>query len=151
MMDNIRKLLPMKNVYMHGWVNRETLERAWSTSSIWLYPCIFKETFCISALEAAISRTLVITNNLAALNETVGNRGIIVSGNTNTISWMNQVYEILKNININNYDYLLESNYNYAINNMWEIKAKEMLKLFDMDNHDARNTFLWTATLMNKM
>ncbi len=149
MMDNIRKLLPMKNVYMHGWADRETLERAWSTSSIWLYPCIFKETFCISALEAAISRTLVITNNLAGLNETVGNRGTIVSGSANTASWMNQVYEILKNINNNTYDYLLESNYNYAMNNTWEIKAKEMLKLFDLENNDARNTFQWAAILMN--
>ena len=150
MMDDIRKLcISVKNVYIHGWVNRETLEEAWNSSHIWLYPCIFKETFCITALEAAISKTLVITNNLAGLNETVGNRGIIVQGSARTETWKNMILEILRNLN--NYNHLLHINYDYAMENTWEIQAKKMLKLFDIDNNDARNTFQWTAILMNKL
>jgi len=154
MMDDIRKLcISVKNVYMHGWANRKTLEEAWNSSHIWLYPCIFKETFCITALEAAISKTLVITNNVAGLNETVGNRGIIINGSARTETWKNHVLEVLKNIDSNNYynNYLINNNYDYAMGNTWEIQAKKMLKLFDIDNNDARNTFQWTAILMNNL
>lgn len=159
MMDDIRKLCngvtPLKNVYMHGWVDRETLEKAWNSSHIWLYPCIFKETFCITALEAAISKTLIITNNMAGLNETVGNRGIIINGNAKTDTWKNQVLEILKNLDCNNYNNLLHNNllhnnYEYAMANTWEIQAKKMLKIFDIENYDGRNTFQWTLILANK-
>jgi hypothetical protein len=155
MMDDIRKLcdnriISMKNVYIHGWVDRETLEKAWNSSSIWLYPCIFKETFCITALEAAISKTLVITNNLAGLNDTVGNRGIIIHGDAHTETWKNQVLDVLKNLNNCECNNFLENNYNYAIDNTWEIQAKKMLNLFDIENNDSKNTFQWTAILMNK-
>ncbi len=37
------------------------LEDAWKTADIWFYPCTFMETFCLTALEAAKSKTFVIT------------------------------------------------------------------------------------------
>ena len=150
MMDNIRSLLPMKNVYMHGWVDKETLEKAWNITSIWLYPCIFKETFCITALEAAISRTLVITNNLAGLNETVGNRGLVIYGNARTDVWKDQVLCILKQLDIGQHNTMLDMNYNYAMDNTWDIQAKKMLQLFDICNNDSKNTFQWTVSLTLK-
>jgi hypothetical protein len=66
------------------------------------------------------------------------------------------VLEVLKNIANNNgdihhYNNLLDNNYNYAIENTWEIQAKKMLKLFNIDNNDARNTFTWSAILMNNI
>lgn len=88
-MNEIQSLIQSQsaNVINHGWVNRETLNRYWSEADIWLYPCVFAETCCRVAMEAAASKTFVICNDLAALNETVGKRGAIIPGNPTTEQW----------------------------------------------------------------
>ena len=68
------------NITNHGWVNGETLRTYWKDADIWFYPCTFQETCCLTAYEAAASKTLAVTNNLAALGESVGDRGVIVEG-----------------------------------------------------------------------
>lgn len=66
------------SITVHGWVDKATLSAAWRTAEFWFYPCIFAETFCLTALECAASGTLAITNGLAALENTVGSRGITI-------------------------------------------------------------------------
>lgn len=66
-------------VFYHGKVGQQELAQAFLESDIWLYPTEFAETYCISALEAQMSRTLCICSDLAALHTTVGDRGILVS------------------------------------------------------------------------
>ena len=48
-------------------------------SDVFLYPCTFKETYCISVVEAMASKCLIASTNLAALNEIISNRGITVN------------------------------------------------------------------------
>ena len=48
-------------------------------SDIFLYPCTFKETYCISVVEAMAAKCLIASTNLAALNEIISNRGITVN------------------------------------------------------------------------
>ena len=62
-------------IYYHGWFDKQTLADAWLSADIWFYPCIFMETFCLTALEAATTRTFAVTNDLAALQNTFGDRG----------------------------------------------------------------------------
>jgi hypothetical protein len=50
-------------------------------SDVFLYPCTFKETYCISVVEAMASKCLIASTNLAALNEIISNRGITVNIN----------------------------------------------------------------------
>lgn len=71
----------------HGWVNQKTMRSFWNTTHIWLYPCTFDETCCLTAYEAAASRTLVASTNRAALVESVGDRGIIAHGNPELEEW----------------------------------------------------------------
>jgi predicted O-methyltransferase YrrM/glycosyltransferase involved in cell wall biosynthesis len=75
---NIIKLLlsKYKNVINHGWVNKDELIKGWLNADVWFYPCKFMETFCLTALEAAHTKTLAVTTDLAALGEIVGDRGI---------------------------------------------------------------------------
>jgi glycosyltransferase involved in cell wall biosynthesis len=113
-MDKIDELLVNlgPSVINHGWVSEETLKKFWCKSHIWLYPCTFKETFCRVALEAAASKTLVVTSDLAALNETVGDRGIIIEGDPNTERWKNQALKSLfKCLDENNSKFFIEKNY----------------------------------------
>lgn len=88
-----------QHVTQHGWVNQETLRNAWSRAHIWLYPCTFEETCCLTAYEAAASETLVISNDLGALKESVGDRGIVVPGNAQTDEWqslaLQRLFEVL--------------------------------------------------------
>lgn len=80
--EDMEKIIKMvgeqKNVYNHGWVNGEKLREYWGSSHIWFYPCSFLETCCLTAYEAGASQTVVITDDLAGLKESVGNRGIVI-------------------------------------------------------------------------
>ncbi len=136
---NIKLLLDkLKNVYNHGWVSKNILYESWASADIWLYPCTFMETYCVTALEAALSKTLVITNNLAGLSETVGDRGIIVEGDPMTLEWRNKVLEILRKETvqdrIDKVHKLIELNSNYVFNMSWDNIVKKLIILINNFN-----------------
>jgi hypothetical protein len=124
------------NVFYYGWVNKDTLAEAWKTSEYWLYPCIFNETFCITALEAAVSKTLAITNGLAALQNTVADRGICIEGDATTKEWQEKALSELFSIieDKNKKEYLLELNYNWGIKLSWNNQANKLLNDFLLKN-----------------
>jgi hypothetical protein len=135
-MESIRNLLEKYNasnnglnIFYHGWVDKKTLADAWAKSEYWLYPCTFMETFCLTALEAAITKTLPITNNLAALQNTVGDRGLIIEGDASTEEWqnktLNEIFKIMNDSDRKNK--LLEKNYQWASNLSWESQAHKLL------------------------
>ena len=116
------------NVKNHGWVSKKVLSSYWKSSNIWFYPCTFAETFCLTALEAALTKTLVITNNLAALQDTVGDRGVIIEGDCNMEKWQkNALEKILFYLNgqkDSDINYLIEKNYKWALEHSWTDRAK---------------------------
>lgn len=120
------------NIFYHGWVNKKELAEAWITSDVWLYPCTFKETFCLTALEAAITKTFVVCPDLAALNNTVGDRGLIVKGDATTEIWQNQtihlLFEYLNNEKLKSE--LLEKNYQWAKTLSWEAQAEKLINQY---------------------
>ena len=137
MMNQIRQLMidynvkeNGMNIYYYGWVSKKVLAEAWSTADIWFYPCTFMETFCLTALEAALTKTLVITNNLAALENTVGNRGVIIKGDANEIEWQEKALVKIKKYLSNDSDFkneLIERNFEWASKLSWESQAKKLL------------------------
>jgi predicted O-methyltransferase YrrM len=153
-MDEIRRLLNTYkqqpnslNIFYHGWVSKKVLAKAWKQADIWFYPCIFMETFCLTALEAAASKTLAITNDLAALQNTVGNRGIIVKGNPMSQEWQEQalqhIFGILTNKSVKNN--LIQLNYEWAVSQTWEIQATKLLNNFILTNKlEYKNMYNWT-------
>jgi len=140
-MDEIRRLLKtseMKDVIVHGWVSKSELADAWSKASVWFYPCIFQETFCLTALEAAASKTLAISVPLAALQETVGDRGILLDGNPMDTQWQeNAVKEVLNILhNYTKHSELIERNYEWANSISWKQRGEEFAKKY-IDIHDS--------------
>jgi glycosyltransferase involved in cell wall biosynthesis len=127
----------LQNVNMHGWVKKEELEIAWNNADVWLYPCTFQETFCITALEAAKTKTLVISTDLAGLKETVADRGILISGDPLTKEWQK---EALKQLNIYmenplKRNHLIEKNYHWASQLSWDKVAQHFLNNYVIQNN----------------
>jgi len=134
----IRRLLPCENVFMHGWVDKNVLAKAWLTADYWLYPCIFKETFCLTALEAAITKTKVITNGLAALQNTA-KHGIVVEGDPMSQVWQDAVISQLFET-----DPDVELNYEWAKTMSWQNQADKMLQSISFEYKGMYN---WTHDL----
>ena len=130
----------------HGWVNKNILKKTWESSDIWFYPCTFMETFCLTALEAACTKTLAITNNLAALQNTVGDRGVIINGDPTTISWkqeaLNKIFYFLDENNKDDKNLLININYNWSSKLTWENQANKLLEKYILKNNlEYKNNF----------
>ncbi|HEV7369367.1 glycosyltransferase family 4 protein [Arenibaculum sp.] len=61
-----------------GPLPQPALALALRPASLLAYPCIFAETFCISALEAMAAGCLVVTTDLGALAQTTAGRAVLV-------------------------------------------------------------------------
>jgi len=127
-LDNYKQIYST-SVFNHGWVSKKVLSDYWKQSAIWFYPCKFKETFCLTALEAALTKTLAITNDLAALEDTVGPRGICIPGDVLTNDWQQaaflQICNALDNPAFT--DQLIEQNFHWALHHSWENQALFLL------------------------
>ena len=60
------------NITYHGTQDNETVRTALADAHIFAYPSIWRETSCISAIEAMSAKCLVVAPMYAALAETVG-------------------------------------------------------------------------------
>ena len=131
-MAEIRKLVAQMSaagyVTNHGFVEKKVLNSYWRSADVWLYPCTWPETFCITALEAAASKTLAITNDLGALVDTVGDRGVMIPGNVTEKEWLAKLLQKLSHYydpkNEEYYENLLDRNYKYAQEHDWNKLAK---------------------------
>ena len=75
------KQLP--NVNYIGYKPHEYIKEAMPNYDMFVYPSIFEETSCVSALEALASGLHVITNNFGALYETCAEWPVYISYSTN--------------------------------------------------------------------
>lgn len=60
------------NITYHGTQDNDTVRKALANAHIFAYPCIWRETSCICALEAMSAKCLIVAPDYAALPETVG-------------------------------------------------------------------------------
>jgi glycosyltransferase involved in cell wall biosynthesis len=147
-MKEVRRLLEEykhknMNIVYHGWVDKQTLANAWTTSDIWFYPCTFMETFCLTALEAATTKTFAITNDLAALRNTVGNRGAIIKGDPSTKEWQEKALETLfyytDEKKIMEKQDLIEKNYEWVRELTWKNQAEKLLSKYISPRRSINN------------
>jgi len=141
-------------IYNYGWVDKKTLADSWASADIWFYPCIFMETFCLTALEAALTKTLVVTNDLAALQNTVADRGVIIEGNVMTPEWeenaIAQLFYYMDKKNMNEKNSLIEKNYEWANKLSWENQANKLLNDYILtEKLEYKGLYNWTNGLPN--
>lgn len=82
------KELESHGVFYHDRVNQEQLAEEFLSSGCWIYPTWFSETSCITAMEAQAAGLFTVSSSIAALNETVGKRGVLLDGD-----WTSQPYK----------------------------------------------------------
>lgn len=76
---NLRHLAStLPGVTLRGRVSQEELASEFLSAGVWTYPTWFWETSCITAMEAQAAGLHIVTSHLAALVETVGDRGILL-------------------------------------------------------------------------
>ena len=78
--DQAKKLA---NVNYIGYKPNEYILKHMTDYDLYVYPCIFEETSCVSALEALAAGVHVITNNFGALYETCSEWPVYVNYSTN--------------------------------------------------------------------
>lgn len=116
-------------IVVHSRVSQEELAIEMLKSEYWLYPNNFSETYCISAVEAQAANCIVVTNIQAGLEDTVGNRGITVSGNMNEKNMENlleKLYSVMENPSEK--EKLKTNGYIYAKTQTFEALADEWIK-----------------------
>lgn len=92
---SLEPLLSQEGVFWHGRVTAKELRKAWAKSSIFLYPppkTGFKETFCISVLEAQAAGCVPIVHDGGALPETLGRGGVLGAKDATFDSMINALY-----------------------------------------------------------
>ena len=149
-LDLYKDLYPT-SVINNGWVSKKMLADHWKQSLIWFYPCKFKETFCLTAMEAALTKTIAITNDLAALQDTVGSRGIVIPGDSSCQEWQDAAFakicDVLDNPSSPLISNLIEQNYSWALNHSWKDRANDLLTNFIYKNNSTSTS---TSTSNNE-
>jgi 2-polyprenyl-3-methyl-5-hydroxy-6-metoxy-1,4-benzoquinol methylase/glycosyltransferase involved in cell wall biosynthesis len=93
LISSLKKLLhdyESAGVTFHGRVPQGQLAEEYLKSGVWAYPTWFAETSCISAMEAHAAGLRMVTSPIAALNETVGSRGVMIPGDWLSLNYQNQ-------------------------------------------------------------
>jgi len=134
-MSEIKRMLSeqKEHVTNHGWVDKKTLREYFSKTHIWFYPCHFKETCCLTAYEAQASRTIIVTNHLGALSESVGDRGLIIDGVPNVDdTWCDRALIELFNL-LSDYDKqneYMQKGWEWIVNKRYEIEVSDFYEQF---------------------
>ena len=115
-------------VKFHGRVDNLQIIEEFKQSDIWFYPTTFSETYCISALEAQMSKCVTIATNVASLSTTVGNRGILIPYDFDNEKIAEIVIDILQNEELKSK--LRGKGYDFAVKQDWKDVSKKWLKLF---------------------
>jgi len=153
LLNNYKERNNRLGINYYGWVNKKELADAWLSADIWFYPCTFMETFCLTALEAASSKTLAITNHLAALQDTVGNRGVIINSDATTQEWqdqaLKQIFYYMDEANKREKEQLININYEWSLSLSWEKQANKLIKEYILPNTilEYKGMYNWTHDL----
>lgn len=86
------------SIINHGVLTNKQVLEVMGKCSIMVYPNFFPETYCAAAAEAISQNTPVITTDLGALKETVGDCGIVIPGDPKTKEYQDNFVKTVVNI-----------------------------------------------------
>lgn len=132
MYHKIQETINQSGIHNHGAVNQTTLAEVWKLMQVWAYPTRFWETYCITALEAQLSETAIVCSDLAGLQSTVADRGILVPGDAYALEYhecfLEEVCAILRDEKRR--EEMLIKAKAWAQEQTWANRAKEWIDIF---------------------
>jgi hypothetical protein len=125
--ETLRKIEQLDYVFINGRVSQEQLAIEFLKSDIFFYPTDFKETYCITVLEAMCSKCLVVTVKLAALTEIVEGKGVLCDYpfRENTDELLEKLYFVLDRPRLKTH--FINTAYNWGIEQTYERLADEWI------------------------
>ena len=124
----IEKFKLNTNIFFHGSVSHDIILAEFKKSSIWLYPTFWEETYCISALEAQLNKTLCFYNPIGSLPEVISDRGCVIPANLNPYELAIFIINTINNKELCNK--LLINGYNFALSRDWNRVADSWIEIF---------------------
>jgi len=135
-----KKAKETDGVVYHGTVTRKELAKHMKSSAVLAYPNHYPETMCITAAEAVVAGTPIVTSNKAALPETIPKGcAILINGDAHTEEYkkefVNAVVGILQNKAL--WEEMHNACKGYEIPFSWEVISKEWVKEFFPEELDS--------------
>ncbi len=121
-------------VKYHGGVQQDVLAKEMGEAVIWLYPAVFIESFCITALESVCSGTYPLVRDIGALPDTLrdfsekGMASVIDMGVESEHDQQQWADELVKIIKEEKWKDVVVSPDQYG----WQSVAREWLQLFEL-------------------
>lgn len=114
-------------IFLNERKSQQDIANEYLKNEIWLYPTDFKETYCINALEAQISKCLCVSMNIGSLTEIIGDRGILIDGNISDNKVQEKLLKELFNVLDNEEEKikLIEKGYTWAKEQTFSNLVKE--------------------------
>lgn len=135
----------IKNVEFVGSLTKDKLAELQLKSKIWVYPSIFNETFCITAVENAFAKNAILISDNGALKDTLAGYSNIIyntwcDDKSDAISLNEEEYikmaryiadEAIKMLTDDSYrEQLANEAYNICRDYTWDNLANEWIKIF---------------------
>lgn len=125
-------------IFNYGRVSQNELAKAMYKINYWAYPTEFMETFCITAIENQAAGVIPIASKLAALNETIAIKDLLVEGWPHNLDyqnrWLNTLFALIS-LDGEEKQRIREVNRNFALQFTWDNSFKawnDLLKTFDI-------------------
>jgi tetratricopeptide (TPR) repeat protein len=119
---------PYDYVHIKGRITQKELMIEYKKSDIWFYPTDFQETYCITALEAQLSKCICVCSDLAGLKDTVGDRGVLFDNSKSDDYILEKLFTIIDDTNKK--EELIQSGYIWAMQQSNENIVKKWIDMF---------------------
>ena len=124
----VKSIKDLTYIHFHGNVNNKQIIEEFKKSEYWFYPTTFNETYCISALESQMAGCIAISTDVASLNTTVGDHGLLIKNTLSNKEIADEVISLMKNDQLKNK--LRNKGQEWAKKQDWSIISKKWIKLF---------------------
>lgn len=120
-------------ILFHGQIGKEALAKRINEAKIYLYPCTFLETFCLTILEAMAAGCVPITTNLGNLPNIIndGKTGYIIEGEPKDFMWQHEAADRVKELLLHptKFETMSDAARKFASKFTWSKAAKKFEEL----------------------
>jgi len=89
-----------ERIHFHGQEGKQNLAKRLNEYKVYLYPCTFLETFCLSILEAMAAGCVPVTTSMGNLPNIIenGETGYAIEGNPKDFVWQHEAADRVKDL-----------------------------------------------------